>query len=397
MYLPIVVLIMGTLLRFVYALNGPNLEDQSWSDMKAYLRIAELIENGVWKETHFFQSVGYPLILYTKKKVFSNLGQAMSFLQAFFSTLTLVFLYRTVAEGFSQRIALITLLVGAFHVPWILYGNFALPETIFTFLLSLTSYSSLKIVKSFRNALFWSFLWGLSFILAFWLKGTHALWGPLFLLSLLYFKGRDSLKSILVIGSIVSVGLGVHWGLSYAKTGKGQFTASTGGLNFIEGKCPEKKNIDSSGYFWMSPLYFQLDLHKAKKWDRPFTDSGYYMKQGIECIKEDPVVLLLSLESIPYLFFGNTLWPFNSTPYSRYMRFYELLFSLFLIVGMTSYFLDLLRRRNPEEFLIWGIPVLSLFLCVYIFKSEMRYRIPFDVFFIPLAVKGWFFFRRERT
>ncbi len=34
------------------------------------------------------------------------------------------------------------------------------------------------------------------------------------------------------------------------------------------------------------------------------------------------------------------------------------------------------------------LPVLSLFLLVYIFKSEIRYRIPFDVFVVPMALKA---------
>jgi hypothetical protein len=32
---------------------------------------------------------------------------------------------------------------------------------------------------------------------------------------------------------------------------------------------------------------------------------------------------------------------------------------------------------------------LALFLCVYVFKSEIRFRVPFDVFFMPVALSGW--------
>ncbi|MFP5387118.1 MAG: glycosyltransferase family 39 protein [Bacteriovoracia bacterium] len=393
-YFPLLIFSLGVLLRFFYAFNGPLLEKESWSDMRIYLKISKFIEMGVWKETHFFQSIGYPLILYAVKQAVSLLSQAVSLLQAFASSLTLFFFYRMVSESFPHRVAFISFFIGVFHVPWILYGNFALPETFFTLFISITAYSSLRIVKSIRVGYFWPAVWALAFIFAFWLKGTHALWGPLFLLCLFLLKRKKSLPAIMIIGSIVGAGLGAHGLLTYSKTGKVQLSASTGGLNFVEGKCPGKKNIDSAGFFWHSPLYFQLDLNRTKKWNRPFTDSGYFMKQGLECIKRDPAVLLLSFEGIPYLFFGNTLWPFNSRPYSRYMRFYELIFSLFLVVGLTTYGLDIFRRRNLEEFTIWVIPALALFLCVYIFKSEMRYRIPFDIFFIPLAVKGWHYFRR---
>jgi hypothetical protein len=31
----------------------------------------------------------------------------------------------------------------------------------------------------------------------------------------------------------------------------------------------------------------------------------------------------------------------------------------------------------------------ALCLCVYVFKSEIRFRVPFDVWLIPMAIDGW--------
>lgn len=188
----------------------------------------------------------------------------------------------------------------------------------------------------------------------------------------------------------MSAGLLGHGLFTKEKIGKFQMSASAGGLNFVEGKCPIKNNADNAGFSWLSPLYHQLGYNKMKRWDHPFTDSGFFMKEGWNCVKENPAVLIQSLEGIPFLFFGNTLWPANQSKIASEMRLYELYFSCFCIMGMMVYFRFF--RSFPdwkEQVLVWVLPIFSVMLCVYIFKSEIRFRIPFDVWIIPVAVKGW--------
>ena len=130
-------------------------------------------------------------------------------------------------------------------------------------------------------------------------------------------------------------------------------------------------------------------MKEAKQWDRPFTHAGYYWRQGFACIGEDPFVLVQSLESIPYLFVGNATWPLMFKPNAAKLRLFELLLSLFLICGLAAYWRDSFRSFNVERFLGWDLPILALFLCSYIFKAEVRYRVPFDIWLIPMAVFGW--------
>lgn len=357
--------------------------------MRIYLKISEAIESGIWKETHFFQSIGYPWLIGLIKDFFVHYGDVLTILQATASSLTLFFFYFMVRDGLGREIALISLLIGSFHLPWIFFINFALPEVLFTFLLSICGFLSVKIASSKKVASFHCVLWGSAFMLAFWLKGTHALWGPLFLLGLLLLKKKASFIPILIISAVVGSGLAAHAFLTYSLFGKVQIGPTTGGLNFVEGKCPSKVNTDSAGYHWQSPLYYQLGKNELKKWNKPFTDSGYFFVQGIKCITKNPYVLVQSLESIPFLFYGNTIWPFNRLPFADLSRLYELFFTTFVIVGLVVFVFTRLRIRNSQELVVWLLPVLSIFLCVYIFKSEMRYRIPFDLWFIPIAVKGW--------
>jgi len=139
-------------------------------------------------------------------------------------------------------------------------------------------------------------------------------------------------------------------------------------------------------------------MNAYKKWDKPFTNSSHYMKEGLKCIGENPIVLVQSLESIPYLFFGNRMWPLTENKLAQYFRLYELFFSAFLIIGLAVIMREVFSREmSLSDKLIWILPIISLFLCVYIFKSELRYRIPFDVWFIPAAVQGWILLLQKRS
>ncbi len=383
------VLAFGLLVRICQVVFGAPLESQIWSDMARYISTAELIDGNVWDPRHFFQPIGFPLLVWLIKESIFEWGFALSLLNGLLSFGTLVLMWRLAEEWFGFKAGLLALIAGSVHLPWIYLINYALPETAFTFLLSACAWTAGRIVKSGSfNA--WLFvLWGMLFILALWLKGTHVFLLPLFAAGLVVLEGRRSIGPILAMSIPVAAGLALHGALTYATIGKVRLTATSGGLNFVEGKCPEKKNIDSRGDYTLSPLYFQLDLVAEKHWKRPFTDAGYFWRQGLQCVAKDPFVLIQSFESIPYLFVGNTVWPLTFRPDSAKIRLYELSFSIFLLSGLTIRFRDGLRARSGEELLVWGVPALAMFLCAYVFKGEARYRVPFDVWLIPLAATGW--------
>lgn len=381
--LPLTVFLFGTLLRYTHSFYGDSFSFHNWSDMGSYTKISREIGRGIWKETHFFQSIGYPLLI-------NWIGlKKLEIFHFICSSLTLVLMYFGTQKAFGKKAAFYSLLIGAFHLPFILLTNFTLPETIFGFLLAVCGYSSVKILKREETLLF-SFVWGASFATALWFKGTHVFMAPLFLLTILFIQKKKAFVPMLIISSIVAFGIGVHGFYSYSKIGKPQFSASAGGLNFVEGKCTFKKNTDSSGYMWHSPLYVQLGLSTSKKWSEPFTNSKYFLKEGFKCIKENPFVLIQSLESIPLLMTGNLIWPLNVTAYKDLSRIYELWFSFFLISGLILFSIFAVVTKNRQA-MLWAIPILSAFLCVYIFKSEARYRVPFDFWFIPAGVVGWLF------
>jgi hypothetical protein len=72
-------------------------------------------------------------------------------------------------------------------------------------------------------------------------------------------------------------------------------------------------------------------------------------------------------------------------------RLYELVSGPFLMAGVALWLLARWpwRREQWGELLVWAVPLAAICLCVYVFKSEIRFRVPFDVWFIPMAFAGW--------
>ena len=383
--LPYALLALALAIRVAYVLAFP-LNAALGSDMQAYLETAIEISNGQWSGRHFFQPVGLPLVLNFVHRLSPDWALTLGLLQALLSTATLMFLWLSARKAFGEKIALAALALGTLHAPWIAYTGLALAETIYTFFLALLLYFSLPLWR--ERKLGAAVSWGCCFAAAFWFKSTHILLLPLFLTGL--FLTRQRQPSWLAMGALAVpfvMSLLAHGVLTQSTIGRFQLTPSAGGFNLVEGKCPVKHNIDSEGRGWMSPLYYQLGHRGEKRWEYRATDSAAFMAEGLKCIAADPRVLVESLENIPLLFFGNYLWPVNKLPWAWLGRLYELYFAAFAVAGLAAFALS--RRRENETGWIWLTPLIALFLCVYIFKSEIRFRIPFDLWVIPLSFRGW--------
>jgi hypothetical protein len=390
------VLAIGFAVRFLTVYFNP-VSNRLYSDMGDYSHIADDLLAGIWRPRNFFRPIGFPYLEYAFKSLFADQwAQAFGVYQSVVTTAALWFMWKAAEKTFGRRVGFAALLVGTFHIQWLAFNLFALSDNTFAFLLAVLLWVSVKVID--RQSYLWSALWGVVFITAFWIKGTHVFVGPVFVAGVLLWK-RLSWRAIAriaaPIGSMVALGLLLHGLLTYRTIGSFQITASVGGLNFVEGKCRIKRQVDSEGAVWISPLYVQLDMFDTMEWPRPFTDSRYFTEQAMRCIWNDPAVLVTSFENIPFLFINNFAWPISwplhELSVRRYIRLYELFFAIFLVPGLLVWLRSRwpLTRNGIREMLVWGAPILGLFLCVYVFKSETRYRVPFDVYFIPVAIEGW--------
>lgn len=377
----IMVLGISLLVRFyfVFILSPPQMN--LYSDMRAYFSRAVEILNGTYDVAQNFQPLGYTLwSLFLR---WLGGWELLSWIQVFASWGTCILIFLIALEYFGLVAGLFSLILASVHFPHISFASYHLAESTYTFLLTLALWWILKTLKNEKQ---WKyFLAGIILMVAFYFKGHHTFFVPIFCLWLLL-RDRSQFKTALRHVSSMALGCFVVMAPHLVWTKYAYDTPmagpSAGALNFVEGKCPWKKNKDSTGRSWMSPLFSQTGEAVSKKWSRPFTDQSYFWREGLKCVQENPKVMLTSFRYIYYLFAGNQLWPagFNQT----FSNFYELWTPIyfFLLLPMSLLAFILLSRDGSIVHRVFTILLLSVFLTVYVFKSENRFRVPFDTLLI---------------
>jgi hypothetical protein len=390
----------GAGLRLFAIFRWNPLEDALYSDMASYAAHAQMLMAGSIQESHFFQSIGFPVWVAALRTLADGDYVVVKLASLLMSTLTFVLAWRAAARVMPERLAVVVLAAGAFHFPWIFFSSLLMAETPFALLLTALFY--LLCANRFPWAPRIGVLAGVLFAVAMLVKGTHALFGPLLAawVALWCWHQRSragvTWRALLDGGgkgfAAFCVGVAIVLVLQAAVTlryyGQVRLTAHAGALNFVEGKCPWKNNADSAGAGWHSPLFVQLEELTARRWPKPFTDSAYFWVEGWKCIAEDPLVLLTSVRYIHYLFFDNQLWPANVSRWRVLNRWHQTYFAWLLFPGILAFVLY--RARHPLSpdtvpFLV-GAAVVA---CVWFFKGEMRFRIPFDAVFLVMAMLGW--------
>ena len=92
-------------------------------------------------------------------------------------------------------------------------------------------------------------------------------------------------------------------------------------------------------------------------------------------------VFATSLEGIPFLFVGNTMWPASQFVTAPFTRVYDMVFGFWLIVGLiTGYWLMWpLTPRTWPLFIAWGLPFVALCVTVPVPRAKSASVLPFDV------------------
>jgi hypothetical protein len=277
------------------------------------------------------------------------------------------------------------------HVQWVVLASFALAETLYTFLVTLLVWCAVRWAETSSSR--FAVATGLAFAAGFYVKASAAPF-PLLLAGWTIARLRTDRQALVrgiaqlaVMGVAASSVVLLHGSWADAKYGRFKLGADAGALNFIEGKCPAKRNYDSTGRSYMSPLFYWLGETREKRWDAPFLDTSYYWREGWKCVRESPAVLATSGRYVYYLFAGNPLWPLQFPVVHPAERAYETWFSLAIVplfaLGMAA---ALRRWRTPIA--VPALIYLALFVTVWIFKSELRLRVPFDAITMIYASYG---------
>lgn len=382
----ILLLMSAFMLRFwlVFLESPPELS--LFSDMGGYFSRAEEISQGFFNSQQLFQPVGFTLWSLWLRKLGGF--ELLNWSQVFLSWGTVLLIYLIVRNRFGKLPALIALTIAAVHIPLAGFATFHMAETAYAFLITLFLWFLLKTFQR-EHSLQYLFL-GLLLAIAFYFKGNHTFFIPLFAGWIFY---RERHKMMIAMRKVLFLGLGgalvliPHLVWTAQHYGRPHVGPTAGALNFVEGKCPSKDNADSTGARWMSPLFNFTNERTFKQWDRPFTDQAYFWKEGLKCVQQNPGVLLTSFRYIYYLAWGNELWPLISTPirdwYKPWTHFF---YYAFLPLSLLGFLIHMKERESFAQVCL--LLLLSLFFTVWFFKSENRFRVPFDALFISWAAVG---------
>lgn len=379
-------LILAFLFRFWLVFIEAPPQFSLFSDMGAYFSRSEEILNGQFRIDQLFQPIGFTLWSLWLRELGDF--ELFNWAQVFFSWGTVILIYLMVRQRFGALAGALSAVIGTTYVPLAGFATFHMAENAYAFFISLILWLILRTLNNPKLRGF--FLIGLLMALAFYFKGNHAFFIPIFALWLLYqdrhqFKKGFSKAAVMGLGCALVVAPHMAW--TWQHYGKPQLGPTAGALNFVEGKCPSKDNEDSTGARWMSPMFGFTNERLYKKWDRPFTDQSYFWKAGVNCIKEDPLVLIESLRYIYYLAWGNPLWPHISTNVQDLYYPWENFF-YYCLLPLTLLGLLVLRKDEEAFNQASALLMLSLFLTVWFFKSENRFRVPFDALLIAWSSVG---------
>jgi hypothetical protein len=384
-------------IRYRYVFDWHSPEFFAYSDMAGYVNHGRELARGEHHADQLVQPIGYPLVLALSLRAVGDFTLAY-WVHVLASWGTVALSWRASARRWlGERAGLWVLGIAALHIPFVTLSGFFLAETLFAFQLALLFYGLSWFRFPWRSG--HAFVLGLVYMSALWIKGHNTFFGPLVIAWMVGWAlahrrtgGRSLLRRLLgptlAFCAAAAIVVASHAAYTRVYYGHAHLSAATAALNLVEGKCPAKRNYDSTGSGWLSPLFVQLGESDEKHWPRPFSDQSYFWSAGLDCIKQNPLVLLTSFRYVYYLFFDNQLWPSNTTDSAGLVRLSGMIYSGLLFPGILAGAAIVVRRpwRRSGLFVVLA---LSIVVCAFVFKSELRYRVPFDVVYIPLAVLGW--------
>jgi hypothetical protein len=377
------IFILAFYLRYYFIFITSPPEMTIFSDMNAYFHRALDFSTGIYSASQIFQPIGFSIWSWLVRALGS--WELFNWMQLFLSWGTAYLVFLIAFRHVGKIAAFAAVFIASIHVPQIAFASLHMAETLYGFLLTLSLWWLLRITNTSKM---WTYaVAGFLLVLSFYVKGTHSFFFPLFGLWILW-KNRHDWRLILkknlafALGCLILIVPHMIW--SQHALGKMAWAPRAGALNFIEGKCPWKDNIDSRGERWLSPLFVFLKETTVRKWNRPFSDDKYFWKQGFQCVVDRPMVLVESVRYIYFLAAGNPLWPTQSIDREGWMGPWQNFFFYFLLP--LTFFGVLIRKPGATHFYEMSLLlIISLFMSAWFFKSENRFRVPFDGILILLS------------
>ncbi|HPP30084.1 MAG TPA: glycosyltransferase family 39 protein [bacterium] len=368
----LILFITAFLIRVAFVLTLKN--NFYFDDEFEYYRIAENFLSG----KGFFVSEGlkgfrpplYPIllsILYLLK--FNLIG--IRIFQCIISALTVLLIYFTGKNLFSEKVALWSSIIAVIYPYFIFYNGFLLTETLFIFFTTLTLYAFITLSA---RPLSWIKA-GISSGLAGLCRPTMQLYLPVVLIHIACDKEKWKLKikKIFYILLFFSLTLSPWIIRNYLVFGKFIPGTTMGGRVFWEGNNPYSEGGPCR--------YFPEEIEKLPEVER---DSAYYRKT-IEVIRENPSRFLWLLQN-KFKRFWNVIPNASEFTKPLYRIISIFSFGIMLPFFILGFFLTLTNSR--ANFIHSLIVLFTVFHVIFL--ASIRYRVPLEPFYIILAVYGFF-------
>ena len=383
----ILIFSFALIVRLVFSLDIHPIQNYIFSDMNSYLGISQRLLVHDQSLSNVFYPIGYPLFIMIVSKVLPNLFfPTIAVLQSLMGLISLILLYAISKNILSQKFRLIFLIILACYYPWIDFGGYLMSETLATLLLILMVYLSFFSFNH-RNLL-WLFFLPIVIGLGTLVRANLLLPGVFLIL---WFAARAiTARGVIVLscGFILTFLLSSQIYRYYG--GISSPMALNGGLVFMDGQCLLRGATDSNGWSFGAPVFTQRNLQVEESFDQPFTNSGYFYRQGINCLIANPIRIIEKPTELYYLFFGNVAWPSSDQPgYDVAMRISHALFNITVFPGLfiaTYLFIKERKKIFKTRLAVLAIVVLSLVAATIVYYADIRYRLPFDGFLILLSL-----------
>lgn len=408
------VYLLGIGLRVDYTLYRHRPESYVSSDMSLYVSLANRLRSSTeplqpWDVTH---PLGYPVLLSFLTGHGGSLARATHF-QLVVSCLLPLALGLLGTAAFAWRTGLAAVAVASVYFPFIEYGALFLSEIHFIFWLTLAFAAFLAAIEARRRgvSLLFAAAGGFALSLATALKSVALPAAVAFFLCeglarlLDRRPGRRSWPARLgawlaggAVAALAALPVLAKLARVCTRANRGRFcvTGNKVGSDFLlghYGRIADMAWAPENGVWFQfgSPSAYLHHYGTTAHVPFPMTDNAANSAEAWRWIHAHPLdAITLSLEHVYDTFFGAAMWPTFNDAFWPYAYLAQYAFVLFLFIPVALACAAILRKRGLRAFLqsrtaLLLAPVGALAFTVAVATGEVRYRVPFDIFFIAIA------------
>ena len=401
--------IVGGIWRLIFVAFIHQPWKYDYSDMHNYLQAArdyadlkKATDTGDWYYPSGTGSqIGIWILLFGE-----NAGEVVAGLvQALMATACIPLTFIAGKRFFDARVAMWGALAWSLHYMPMGFAGMFMSETYLNFglALALATFDPNSVKRSF---------WG-GFALGYatWAKSQALLLAPLWA-ALMIWRGRRWKPSIAVCVGVALWVIPISI-VATKKSGVPSFVSANGGQTFALGQCPIRSIIfeDPIGHgrvAWGAPDLAQRASRggpeaswREAQFDVPFSNSRYYMKVGLDCIRQYPWNAVRTFFfHVSDTFAGPpwtdvVTWPIAHDNFVAFAAWSNWILA-YLVAPFAFYGLWH-KRRDDGIWLAFGLPFASCLATAIMFHGDPRFREPYDFMFMLAGVQGWFIYRAKRA